>query len=178
MKPGVQCAARWATWSAQNLPSVTRGIWGDPERYIEAYWLGPAEVEGAMREHPAVAEAAAIGVPDEIKGEGIVEIAVLKKDQQASWNSSGISPVKWWSRWDRCFARMRSASYRCCPRRRAAIFGTAAGRYVDVGQSCGARRLSARQDKAGASCYSHRIGYIDETKASGREVIRISGGKP
>ena len=58
MKPGVQCAARWATWSAQNLPSVTRGIWGDPERYIEAYWLGPAEVEDAIREHPAVAEAA------------------------------------------------------------------------------------------------------------------------
>jgi acetyl-CoA synthetase len=34
--------------------------------------VGPAEVEAAMLRHPGVAEAAAIGVPDELKGEAIV----------------------------------------------------------------------------------------------------------
>jgi acetyl-CoA synthetase len=38
--------------------------------------VGPAEVEEAMMRHPGVAEAAAIGVPDEIKGEAIVGYAV------------------------------------------------------------------------------------------------------
>jgi acetyl-CoA synthetase len=102
-------------------PSMTRGVWGDPERYIETYWsrwpgvwshgdwasvdedgcwflhgradesmnvagrkVGPAEVEDALMEHPAVAEAAVIGVPDAIKGEAIVGFVVLKKDYPAT----------------------------------------------------------------------------------------------
>lgn len=40
--------------------------------------LGPAEVESALVAHPAVAEAAAIGVPDELKGEALVAFVVLK----------------------------------------------------------------------------------------------------
>jgi acetyl-CoA synthetase len=40
--------------------------------------VGPAEVEEAMMLHPGVAEAAVIGVPDEIKGEAIVGYAVSK----------------------------------------------------------------------------------------------------
>ncbi len=40
--------------------------------------VGPAEVEGALIEHPAVAEAAAIGVPHDLKGETIVCFTVLK----------------------------------------------------------------------------------------------------
>ncbi len=96
-------------------PSMTRGIWNDPVRYIETYWsrfpgwwyhgdwasvdpdghwflhgradesmnvagrkVGPAEVEEAMLQHPGVAEAAVIGVPDELKGEAIVGYAVCK----------------------------------------------------------------------------------------------------
>jgi acetyl-CoA synthetase len=96
-------------------PSMTRGIWGDPQRYLDTYWsrfpgmwyhgdwasvdedghwflhgradesmnvagrkVGPAEVEEAMMQHPGVAEAAVIGVPDEIKGEAIVGFAVAK----------------------------------------------------------------------------------------------------
>jgi acetyl-CoA synthetase len=39
---------------------------------------GPAEVEGALIEHAAVAEAAAIGVPHEVKGESVVCFVVLK----------------------------------------------------------------------------------------------------
>jgi acetyl-CoA synthetase len=89
-------------------PGMTRGIWGDPERYIETYWsrypgvwrhgdwarvdddgqwfllgrsdevisvagkrLGPAEVESVLVADPAVAEAAAVGVPDALKGEAL-----------------------------------------------------------------------------------------------------------
>ena len=40
--------------------------------------LGPAEVESALVAHPAVAEAAAVGVPDEVKGEALVAFVVLK----------------------------------------------------------------------------------------------------
>ena len=40
--------------------------------------LGPAEVESAAVAHPAVAEAAAIGVPHEVKGETVVVFAVLR----------------------------------------------------------------------------------------------------
>ena len=94
-------------------PSMTRGVWGDPKRYLDSYWsrwpgvwyhgdwasvdedgfwflhgradesmnvagrkVGPAEVEDALCRHPSVAEAAVIGVPDEIKGEAIVAFVV------------------------------------------------------------------------------------------------------
>jgi acetyl-CoA synthetase len=87
-------------------PGMTRGIWGDAERYLETYWrrfpgvwthgdwasvdedgywylhgrsddtlniagkrIGPAELESAAVAHDGVAEAAAIGVPHEVKGE-------------------------------------------------------------------------------------------------------------
>jgi acetyl-CoA synthetase len=89
-------------------PGMTRGLFRDPERYLDTYWsrypgvwwhgdfasisddgqwflhgrsddtiklagkrLGPAEVETAVVAHPAVIEAAAIGVPDELKGEAL-----------------------------------------------------------------------------------------------------------
>jgi acetyl-CoA synthetase len=96
---------------------MTRGIWGDPDRYIDAYWsrwpdvwvhgdwatidadgewylhgrsddtlnvagkrIGPAEVESVLVEHPAVVEAAVVGVPDEVKGEAIWCYCVLRAD--------------------------------------------------------------------------------------------------
>ncbi len=40
--------------------------------------VGPAEIESVLVSHPSVAEAAAIGVPDEIKGEAVVAFAVLQ----------------------------------------------------------------------------------------------------
>ena len=88
------------------FPGMTRGFWGDPERYLDTYWrrlpgiwvhgdwalvdedgfwflhgrsddtlniagkrLGPAELESAVVAHPLVAEAAAVGVPHDVKGE-------------------------------------------------------------------------------------------------------------
>jgi acetyl-CoA synthetase len=46
--------------------------------------VGPAEVEGALIEHPAVAEAAAIGVPCDLKGETVACFVVLKPGFAAS----------------------------------------------------------------------------------------------
>ena len=40
--------------------------------------VGPAEVESAAVAHPAVQEAAAVGVPDELKGESVVIFAILR----------------------------------------------------------------------------------------------------
>ena len=40
--------------------------------------LGPAEVESAAVAHPAVTEAAAVGVPHEVKGEAVIVFAVLQ----------------------------------------------------------------------------------------------------
>ena len=102
-------------------PGMTRGIWGDPERYLETYWsrfpgvwthgdwasidedgywflhgrsddtlniagkrIGPAELESAAVGHPAVAEAAAIGVPHEVKGEVPWVFCVLKPGVEAT----------------------------------------------------------------------------------------------
>ncbi len=92
----------------QPWPAMTRGVWGDFQRYHESYWsmfpgvwrhgdwakvdadgqwflygrsdeainvagkrVGPAEIEGILVAHAAVAEAAAVGVPDPVKGEAI-----------------------------------------------------------------------------------------------------------
>jgi acetyl-CoA synthetase len=89
-------------------PGMTRGLYRDPDRYLDTYWsrypgvwwhgdfasvagdgewflhgrsddtiklagkrLGPAEVETVVVGHPGVAEAAAVGVPDELKGEAL-----------------------------------------------------------------------------------------------------------
>ena len=41
--------------------------------------MGPAEIEEALIRHPAVSEAAVVGVPDEITGEAIVAFVVLKQ---------------------------------------------------------------------------------------------------
>jgi acetyl-CoA synthetase len=101
----------------QPWPGMTRGLYRDPERYLDTYWsrwdgvwvhgdwasvqrvdgqeewflhgrsddtikvagkrLGPAEVESALVSHPAVVEAAAVGLPDEIKGEQLWAYVVL-----------------------------------------------------------------------------------------------------
>jgi acetyl-CoA synthetase len=91
-----------------SWPSMTRGFWGEPDRYLETYWsrfpdvwvhgdwatvdddgfwflhgrsddtlniagkrIGPAEIESAVVALPEVTMAAAIGMPDEVKGESI-----------------------------------------------------------------------------------------------------------
>jgi acetyl-CoA synthetase len=46
--------------------------------------VGPAEVESAATAHAAVLEAAAIGVPHELKGEAIIVFVVLRPGHEAS----------------------------------------------------------------------------------------------
>ena len=59
------------------------GLWyilgrSDDTIKIAGKRLGPAEVESVLVGHPAVSEAAAIGVPDPLKGEALVCFCVLK----------------------------------------------------------------------------------------------------
>jgi acetyl-CoA synthetase len=102
-------------------PGMTRGIWGDDDRYLDAYWrrfpgvwthgdwasvdgdgywflhgrsddtlniagkrIGPAELESAAVAHHAVAEAAAIGVPHDVKGEVAWVFCVLRPGVEAT----------------------------------------------------------------------------------------------
>jgi long-chain acyl-CoA synthetase len=44
----------------------------------------PAELEAVLHEHPAVAEAAVVGVPDEVYGENVVAFVVVKPGAQVS----------------------------------------------------------------------------------------------
>jgi acetyl-CoA synthetase len=46
--------------------------------------VGPAEIESVLVDHPAVSEAAAIGVADPIRGEAIICFCVLKSGYEAS----------------------------------------------------------------------------------------------
>jgi acetyl-CoA synthetase len=45
---------------------------------VAGHRIGTADVEGALVSHPAVAEAAVIGRPDEIKGENIKAFVILR----------------------------------------------------------------------------------------------------
>jgi acetyl-CoA synthetase len=98
-------------------PGMTRGVWRDPERYLDTYWrrfpgmwthgdwasvdedgywflhgrsddtlniagkrIGPAELESAAIGSGLVAEAAAVGIPHEVKGETAWIFCVAKPD--------------------------------------------------------------------------------------------------
>jgi acyl-coenzyme A synthetase/AMP-(fatty) acid ligase len=49
-----------------------------------AYRIGPFEVESALVEHPAVAEAAVVGKPDELRGEIVEAFVALKRGYDPS----------------------------------------------------------------------------------------------
>ena len=112
-------------------PGMTRGIWKDDARYLDAYWrrfpgvwthgdwasvdadgywflhgrsddtlniagkrIGPAELESAAVAHHAVAEAAAIGVPHEVKGEVAWIFCVLRPGEESTpANALGITQM-------------------------------------------------------------------------------------
>ena len=59
------------------------GLWyilgrSDDTIKIAGKRVGPAEVESVLVEHPSVLEAAAVGVPDELKGQALVCFCVLR----------------------------------------------------------------------------------------------------
>jgi len=51
---------------------------------VSGHRLGTAEIEGALGKHPAVAEAAVVGYPHEIKGTGIYAYVTLRTGQEPS----------------------------------------------------------------------------------------------
>jgi acetyl-CoA synthetase len=51
---------------------------------VSGHRIGTAEVESALVSHPAVAEAAAVGRPDELKGQSLVVFVTLKSGIEAS----------------------------------------------------------------------------------------------
>jgi acetyl-CoA synthetase len=51
---------------------------------VAGHRIGTAEVESALITHPAVAESAAIGLPDDIKGERLKVFVVLREGHDAS----------------------------------------------------------------------------------------------
>jgi acetyl-CoA synthetase len=63
------------------------GLWyilgrSDDTIKIAGKRLGPAEVESVLVEHPAVLEAAAIGIPNELKGQALACFCVLRQGHQ------------------------------------------------------------------------------------------------
>ena len=52
---------------------------------VARHRIGTAEVEGALVSHPAVAEAAVVGRPDEIKGQGVVCFVTVKQGMKADY---------------------------------------------------------------------------------------------
>ncbi len=69
--------SRWPdVWVHGDWASIEDGQWylhgrSDDTIKVAGKRLGPAEVESALVSHPAVLEAAAIGVPDDVKGEAL-----------------------------------------------------------------------------------------------------------
>jgi acetyl-CoA synthetase len=56
---------------------------------VAGHRLGTMEVESALVDHPAVAEAAAIGVPHEIKGTAVVAFVTLREGSEQGPNLAG-----------------------------------------------------------------------------------------
>jgi acetyl-CoA synthetase len=77
--------SRWPdVWVHGDYAAIdSDGLWyilgrSDDTIKIAGKRLGPAEVESVLVSHPAVVEAAAIGVPDPVKGSRLVVFCVLK----------------------------------------------------------------------------------------------------
>ena len=74
------------------------------------------EVENAIATHPAVAQVAVIGIPDDVWGEAVHAIVVLSRGRRHRGRAQGPRPGA--SPATRCRSRSSSATSRCrCPAR-------------------------------------------------------------
>jgi acetyl-CoA synthetase len=77
-------------WAHGDFAAVDEhGLWyilgrSDDTINVAGKRLGPAEVEAALNADEAVAESAAVGVPDEVKGQEVVAFAVLNDSHAPS----------------------------------------------------------------------------------------------
>jgi acetyl-CoA synthetase len=108
-------------------PGMTRGIYGNPQRFVDVYWsrfpdtyftgdgakldadgyfwllgrvddvmlvaghnISTMEVESALVDHPAVAEAAVIGKAHELKGQAIAAFVLLRGDYTGPGIAEGL----------------------------------------------------------------------------------------
>jgi acetyl-CoA synthetase len=74
--PNCYAAGDVASWDENGYISVLGR--SDDVLNVAGHRIGTADVESAMITHPAVAESAAIGIPDPIKGEAIKAFVVLR----------------------------------------------------------------------------------------------------
>ena len=77
--PGVWVHGDWAAIDDDGLWYILGR--SDDTIKVAGKRLGPAEVESILVAHPAVIEAAAIGVPDQLKGQSLVCFCVLRPGQ-------------------------------------------------------------------------------------------------
>ncbi len=85
--PGVWTHGDWATIDED-------GLWflhgrSDDTLNVAGKRIGPAEIESVLVSHPAVGEAAAIGVPHALKGEAVWGFVVLQPGQSPSDSLTG-----------------------------------------------------------------------------------------
>jgi acetyl-CoA synthetase len=80
--PGVWVHGDWAAIDADGQWTILGR--SDDTIKVAGKRLGPAEVESVLVNHPAVAEAAAVGVPHEVKGSEVVCFCVLAPGAEAS----------------------------------------------------------------------------------------------
>ena len=59
---------------------------------VSGHRLGTAEIEGAIGAHPSVAEAAVVGYPHDIKGQGVYAYVTLMADVEVDDNT--LSEIK------------------------------------------------------------------------------------
>jgi acetyl-CoA synthetase len=80
--PGeVYAAGDVASWDADGYITILGR--SDDVLNVAGHRIGTADVESALVSHPAVAEAAVIGIPDPIKGENIKAFVVLRSGHTA-----------------------------------------------------------------------------------------------
>ena len=98
--PGLYFTGDGARRDADGFYWITGRV--DDVINVAGHRLGTAEIESALVAHPKVAEAAVVGYPHDIKGQGIYAYVTLRADQQpgealraelVQWVRDEISPI-------------------------------------------------------------------------------------
>ncbi|HEX5320181.1 MAG TPA: acetate--CoA ligase [Stellaceae bacterium] len=98
--PGLYFTGDGARRDADGFYWITGRV--DDVINVAGHRLGTAEIESALVAHPKVAEAAVVGYPHDIKGQGIYAYVTLRADQEPNeslrgelvkWVRDGISPI-------------------------------------------------------------------------------------